>query len=405
MKKYIKQISILALFATFTSCTVEDEKIAMTEVGGNVVLTDTKISRLDINNDIKLKVILKEGVTVSKIEVYNNIAETPASDPLVLGDKIGDAVIVDAVATFNSSLIAGNAKFASNQTKASGTIPLAIVTTYSDGTKTSNPFILTVARAIDWKDADGVTSSTSGVTNIKYLDTTKNVNIIRYGVYKKYTSTVVDNVTMQWKKNEAGTYSEGDSSFDIKKGSIDLGELDYSAYGLAVNDTLYYKFTVKSGSQTDYIETAIAIDTQDFDASKSGSLSDDLTSNKFNLAENKNYANTNLVDGEIKFTTSFGISVEGSTSLDFVKVVNPSSSYYADANLFSAEADYIDGTPVNSLTDLAKGDVIIYKIVRDSISYYGLIKIGDVNSTTVNNETVNSFVFTYKEGTILRNNN
>ena len=49
MKKYIKQISILALFATFTSCTVEDEKIAMTEVGGNVVLTDSKISRHWLN--------------------------------------------------------------------------------------------------------------------------------------------------------------------------------------------------------------------------------------------------------------------------------------------------------------------------------------------------------------------
>ncbi|MNE94969.1 hypothetical protein D3C80_1929950 [compost metagenome] len=73
--------------------------------------------------------------------------------------------------------------------------------------------------------------------------------------------------------------------------------------------------------------------------------------------------------------------------------------------MFTAEEDYEAGTAVTSLTGLTTDDVVIYKIVREDVTYYGLIKVGDLTTTTtINNETTNSFSIEYKEGTILRNN-
>ena len=46
MKKNIVKISLLALLVSFSSCT-QDEELAMLDAGGNTVLKDTKISRLD----------------------------------------------------------------------------------------------------------------------------------------------------------------------------------------------------------------------------------------------------------------------------------------------------------------------------------------------------------------------
>jgi len=388
MKKYIKQISILALFITFASCTPDDEKVDMLSVGGNAVLTDTKISRLDTNNDIAIKVITKQGVTATKIEIFNNTASSTA--PIVLGTKVADATISGAAATFSSSKLAGNAQFVSNQTTASGTIPLAFVTTYSDGTTTSTPYVLTVARGINF--------SGTVPTSIKYLDPTLEKNLIKYAVYKKYAATVVNSVTVQWKKNATGTYAPVAGTFPVTTGSIDLGTIPYATYGLAVGDKLYYKFIVTSGTQTDFVETSVTIVTQAFNAEKSATLSDDLTANKFSLETGLNYANTNTADSEIVFTTPFGISQTGTTAIDFVK---SNSTDYSTANLFTALADYTAGTKVTSLTNLAKDDVIIYKIIRGTVTSYGMIKVGDTNSTTLNGNTINSFGIVYKEGTFL----
>jgi hypothetical protein len=400
MKKNIVKISLLALLVSFSSCT-QDEELAMLDAGGNTVLKDTKISRLDTDSDIKIGVILKAGVSVSKLEIFYN---TAASGAIVLGTKIGEATVSGDLATLSSSKLIADPNFVSNQSTDKGTIALAFVTTYSDGSMTTNPYSLTVARGIDWKilDDDGlsVTNATSGTTNINYLDNTTGVNVLRYAVYKKYANTVVDNVTVQWKKNKAGTYSVGVATFPITKGEIDLGNLNYSSYGLAVNDTLYYKISVKSGTQTDYIQTAIAINTQKFGASASAEITDALTANKFSFATGLNYDDADEdTEAEVEFTSPYGLSKTGTTSITFVK---SNGTDYDTADLFSAEVDFLAGTAVTILTNLAQDDVIIYKIVRDDVTSYGMIKVGDLSSSTLNSTTTKTFTFEYKEGTILR---
>ena len=399
MKKYITNISLLAILVSFASCT-QDNELAMFEAGGNTVLKDKKISRLDTNSDINITVIAKDGVTVSSLEIYRNSSDPKKPIGITLGEKVADATVSGDIATFSSSKLTNDPNFASNKSTSSGTIALIFVTTYSNGSKTTNPYTLTVARGIEWKvlDEDGVpvTKTTSGVTDIKYLDNTTGTNVLRYGTYKKYANTVIDAVTVQWKKNKLGTYSVGDASFPKDKGEIDLGELDYAAYGLGINDTIYYKISVKAGTQTDYITTAIAIGTQDFGASSSATLSNDLTANKFSFETGLNYEDTNSAAAEAAFASPFGLSKSGATLLSFVK---SSTTDYENSDLFTAEEDFMSGTAVTSLTGLTKDDVIIYKIVREDITYYGLIKIGDL--TSINSGTTQTFNFKYKEGTIL----
>ena len=163
MKNYIKQFLLIAVLAIgFTSCESDDDyKIAELSVGGNVILTTTSIKRVDTNVDVNLKIITKSGVTASKIEIYNNIASatpTPAipTAPVKLGSKIVDATIVEPTkAKFSSSVLTTGGVFnypelTSGTAAQIGTIPvqLAIVTTYSDGTTTNNPYVLTVGKVI-----------------------------------------------------------------------------------------------------------------------------------------------------------------------------------------------------------------------------------------------------------------
>lgn len=411
MKKIIyKSLSILALFVSITSCSPEEEKIDFLSVGGNVVLTDTKISRLDTNNDIKFKVLLKEGVSVTKIEIYKNAA-TASANPVILGTKLSDGVINGAVATFKSSALIGYPQFASNLTTATGNITLAVKTNYSDGTSTINPFTLAVARGVNWRilnsDGDEVdsTSSTSLLTSAMYLDPTvgdvPGVNLLKYKTYKKYSTTIIASVTVEWKKNVGGTYAPVSGTFANDEGTIDLGTLPTSSYGLVVGDDLFYKVTVKgTDGQTDFVTAKVSILSQEFGDEKSATLFEDLAKNKFSFKTGLNYENVELLKAEINYQTATGITVEGTTSISFVK---SNTTNYDTADLFVAKADFNAGSASSSIPLLVNEDVIIYKISRTVATvtkeYFGIIKIGNI--TTLNAAGTKNIDFSYKEGSLI----
>lgn len=409
MKKYIKQISLLALFAAFASCTDNSaEDGMMPEAAGRTVLKTTSISRLDTNVEIPLALALRDGVTVTGVEVYHNIANTGA--PIKLGEHVGTATVTDGgtKATFNSSGLGDFSKFPVRQTDGSlvittrptGTMPLAFVTTFSDGTTLNTTATLTVAKGIVWKvlDDDGeptVTSSTSGISEIMDQDPAQHT--IYYAIVKK-AATSIASVTLEIKKN--GT-SLGVEEVDMVKGSRDVSK-DVADLGLVIGDKITYVYTVTSSTgQKDAITSTIEIVTQNFGDSASGSIGQELTMNKFNLA-----TGTTLTDestkGEIVFTPSFGFAKEGTTKIDFVQ--NSGLAY--DADLFEAETAYAAGTKVTSVTGLEIDDVVLYKVIRydadleANVTTYGLLKVTDkIVNTSAKIET---FKFTYKEGEIVR---
>ena len=399
MKKIIKQAVLLSLFLNFASCIPDDSELDYTASSGNTVLTTTSISRLDKTYDLPINIIAKSGATASKIEVFYNTSTVAG---VTYGDKIGDAIIsVDgSKATINTSLLRDFEHFGTNKNLVTGTFPLILKSTFSDGTVLTNPYSLAIGKGISFYEiVDGIDTNTSApyVKEINYLNNTEGVQLIRYKVAKKAT-TVVNKVEMQWKKGKTGTYATSPLIFPTTKDYFDLGTVDYTAWGLTVGDVLYIKFIVTAGGQSDSIETSVTVVTQGFPNPTAASLTDDLAANKFNLEKGSSYANTDTEHGEIAFSSPFGITKTGATEIDFVKVANPSATYFKDANLFSAETDYLAGTKVTSVTNLAKGDVVIYKIVRDQVDYYGLINI--VSTSTVN--STNSFEFEFKEGAIIR---
>jgi hypothetical protein len=411
MKKYIKQIVALALIVSFASCSPDDEKVDMLSAGGSAVVPGS-ISRLDNNVPITIKVNLKEGVTATKVEIYRNIAKN-ATSAIILGDKVSDATIVtvDNVTTnaiFSSSTLGSFDVFpvtgsdgTVTLTGKTGTFPLAIKSTFSDGTVTTIPYVQTVAKGIVWKDADAITISTSGVTSFKLNDPTPVE--IRFAPVKKAATTLTSIVGTWTKTTVDGTVTTGnlpgtiDATTAVK--TVDIAAIPYSTYGgLAIGDVITYKYTVTAGTQTDNISTKVTIKTQALEDEKSATLSDDLASNKFSLKTGLNYADTDTTNGEIVFTTPFGIAKEGATVIDFVKSTDAD---YDTADLFTVQAGYDAGTKVTSLTGLAKDDIVLYKIVRGTVTSYGIIKIGDATTSTVNAVTTNSFEIVYKEGSFL----
>ena len=151
MKKYIKQIFLLALFVAFTSCTDNSsDDINMPAASGRPVLgassnpvrvgADSRIANTDTAKILYIYTFLKEGVTLKSLVVYNN---TAATGPVVVGTKVSDTTISTdgTTASFNSSTLSGNPAFNGPKDK---TIRLALVATFSDGLTLTNGAVLTV---------------------------------------------------------------------------------------------------------------------------------------------------------------------------------------------------------------------------------------------------------------------
>jgi hypothetical protein len=381
MKKYIKQIAILTIIAAFVSCSSDEElDLDLASVGGNVVPATTSISRLDNNYDIPLDIITKSGVTVTKIEIFND------------GDKISDATIQGETAKFSTSALGSFDEFEDSADGKTGTFSLSIVSTYSDGSTTVAPYYLSVGKGIVWKTVNSAgspttTSATSGKSTIKFNDPTPVK--ISYATVKK-GSTVIDNVTGEWSKNE-GAFSSLPGDFSTSTQVIDIANIPYSTYGgISVGDKITYRFTVTAGTQTDVISTTITFVNQVFGSEKSGNISNLEETNKFSFSTGQNYDKLNTEDAEIVFVSGFGIKAEAGLDIQFVK----STLDYSAADLFLADEAYNAGTPTSSLTGLNTGDVVIYKITRDDVEYYGILKVSD----RIQGTTSETLKFSYKEG-------
>lgn len=165
MKKYIKQIFILALFVAFTSCSNDSgDDRSMPGASGRPLLgasdnpvrtaADARIKRSETSKIINIYTFLKEGVTLTSLVVYNDVnpanmpddgvaQSTTSGKEVIVGAKLADATINGALASFNSSVLRTNPAFDPAKTKNSK-IYLAFVATFSDGKTLTNGAVLTV---------------------------------------------------------------------------------------------------------------------------------------------------------------------------------------------------------------------------------------------------------------------
>jgi hypothetical protein len=381
MKKHFKSISLCILIAVgFSSCTTDDNSVDPTNLGGYAHLTTRKISVFDTNAALNLNLLSASGVTVDAVEIHKGSLS---------GAVIANAVVSGETASFNSSTL-GEFVFIDDDevAHATGSFPLFISSTLSNGKTAGDPASISVVDAISFDEEPG---------SIKFMDST--TTILSYTTFTR--SATIDDVILFWKKNKAGTYAESDLVLDVDGDEINLGDIDYDAFDAKVNDTLYYKFVANSGALSQEIVAKIAILPQSFGAATNATLSAAAGKNEYNLGTGK-YALAGET-GEISFKDPSGFEL----AVDFVQVTVPSGmtaeEYFNGTDLMVAEAAYNNGTKSTSDDNVSNGDVYIYKVTRqnedeEDLVYYGIIKIGN---TIVVNET-NSFEFKYAEGTIVR---
>jgi len=379
MKKHFKSISLCILVAVgFSSCTTDDNSLDPTNLGGYVQLTDRTISVFDTNANLNLNLLAASGVTVDAVEILQE------------GAVIANAVVSGETASFNSSAL-GDFVFIDDDDVAhpTGSFPLFISSSLSNGNNAGDPATISVVDAISFDDEPG---------SVKFMDST--TTILSYTTFTH--SATIDDVTLSWKKNKAGTYADSNMALDVEGDEINLGDIDYDAFDAEANDTLYYKFVATSGALSQEIVAKIAILPQSFGAATNATLSPDAGMNEYNLGSGE-YAIAGET-GEMSFIDPSGFEL----AVDFVEATVPTGmtaeEYFNDTDLMVAEAAYNAGTKSTSNDNVSDGDVYIYKITRqnedeEDLVYYGIIKI---DNTIVVNGTANSFEFKYAEGTIIR---
>lgn len=371
MKKNLKYASLCLMVAIgLISCEADDSfKDEPVDVGGYINLLDRSITSFDKNEDLNLSIITASGVEVESIDIVMD------------GSTIASATIAGENATFNASSLGDldDAPFS-----------VDVISTFSNGKTAKNTFSISVKDAITIDEAP---------SSIRLQDTTKAVL-----VYSTFTrAATIDDVTLMWKKGEEGTYvvNDLDLAVDADEEEIDIAKLDYSAFNLKVNDTVFFKLVAESGTLSESAEEAVVITAQNFEASSNAVLSDDSTMSLYHLGDAE-YVDA---DGEIQFVDGFGF--ETLNGIEFVQVTLPidttASEYFNGTDLMEAEATFMDGSKMTTTTNVMMGDVFIYKVSRtedgDTTVSYGIIKIGD---TTTTNDSTNSFEFDYAEGTIVR---
>ncbi len=380
--KYIKFITFLFLTAFIFSCEKEEDPFQEKfDLGVNILLTTSKISKFDVGHNIDLKIINHSDVSISKIEVES-------------GGNKADASLTDNKASFNSSLL--------GKLEGKESVEFTINATLSNGKPYKKTFKVSILGVLEIKKGlNALTYNSSVADTLAFETNTK--------------SAKVNSVILEWKKNKAGTYavtSPTGAALKVKGDEIRFVNVDNTtySYGLEIKDTLYYRFVATSGTLKDTLELTLPVNSQTFGEYKSSSVYSDMTKNKLNLSTTTHYLDSDPKGkGEIVFKTPLGFEKEGMTAIDFVKVgalsselnhVNTSEKFYKEKDLLAIKRVYDAGTKTTSVDNPAKDDLYVYKITRDKKTTYGLIKIGSVEKVTIDNETSTTIDIEFGEGEI-----
>src|SRR5690606_6961407 len=107
------------------------------DLGGYAHLVNNSISLFDRNSDLSIRLFTADGVTVESVEIIQG------------GAVIGNATVSGETATFNSSIL-GDFTFpnANGVDQRTGTYPIRVRATLSNGRIAEQPFTITVANSL-----------------------------------------------------------------------------------------------------------------------------------------------------------------------------------------------------------------------------------------------------------------
>lgn len=391
MKNIIKLITFGVFIFTLSSCDDKELPYEFVDLGANVIIKDKSITVFDRNEKLDILIFTKSGIGVNSIQLKKIVRDN--NGKITNKNTIDNAQINGNTATFNAVTLAPYDQFGKDKDERYGKFELELLSTLSNGKTINNKSEVSVGKALKFKEE---IESIEYENPYNYKD--KNGNTINKRIiYKVSTAQAdIDAITLEWKNKKGGTYAAIAKPLKIKGDTIDLKKtLEYknAPYNLKIGDTLYYKFTLKKGSIEESHESKVAIVTQPMLTSSSNTLSNIEKFYNFSKESKKE-------DGaEITYVNPQGFKAAAANNIKFVKsplIGDDASAYYDNGGLFEAKRDFESGSATNTVSGVTKGDVYIYKIERKSISYYGLIKIGNIVNTGTANETLD---ISFKEGT------
>lgn len=360
MKTYINLTWCLLLVLGFTSCDTDDDFLPTSSIGGHAVLSDRSITVFDTNEDLTVNFFTAEGVTAESVEIVQD------------GQVIGSGTVSGETATFNSSVFGG---------LEAGSYPITIRTTFSNGDVSDSPTSLSVGQAISLGD----NPSTTNMDDLNDVELSYEVSTF---------GATVDDVMLEVKEGSEATYQNTALDLSTAGEAVALSSIDFDALGidLQVGDTLYYRFTATSGTLTDSASSSLAVTPKAFTTSGSGTLSSDAALSDLNF--------------DLEYLAPTGFQVTSGSDLDFVKVPDDYFDTVGE-DVISAREAYMAGIPITSYIEVDNGDVFAYSATRtiedadgnpETVTVYGIIKIGSVTTTTVDGETTVSYSVDYVEG-------
>ena len=221
MKKSIKLLGLgLLLTSGLISCSTDDfaERSDVDTVSGYANLTDRTISTFDTNADLSIKLFTSSDVTFSSVEVMLDSTTSTM------------ATVSDDLATFNTSFLGAL------EVDSYG---VTINSTLSNGKTPVDNFTISAVSPISISEDNLAAASMDTIANLALA-------------YSTYTfSAAKDDVTLSLKKNMAGTYvASGAGKLDVDGGSVLLKDTNYEGLNLAAQDSLYYKYTITSGTRS-----------------------------------------------------------------------------------------------------------------------------------------------------------
>ncbi len=190
-----------------------------------------------------------------------------------------------------------------------------------------------------------------------------------------------------------GTFAETDS--------IPVIGTDYNPL-----DTVKISIVATSGDQTSMVKGSVVIMPNNFVNSGSFAL-DHTTNSGYELVAGETVVDTFDIalfwEKEVLDSTNLDtIGFVGNQGTQFVKVDTAADAhldFYKEGNVVDTKAAFADGTPMDTVTYVTKGEVYIYKATRgtgdDKKDYYGLLQIDEFVTSSAGIKDGIEFVYKY----------
>ncbi len=377
MKNFKILIVISLIFFTF-SCKKENDRIDTYDLGSEIYISNNGYSSLDdqvtftVNNPVKN---LSE-VKVIALRIINpdeDILNPPVQDigTISFSDGVGSITISSANLGITEAGWTADLKF-------DAVFNGKPFSRYSSIT-VDNPMSLTSPYI--WAPNDDGDLEETSVTVYQ----NDNVQYIKYDV-EPYHATV-ESTTIETKVGANGTYSDVTGSFDPFKDSLEIIGSNYNA-----NDTVYYRFTSKSGTHEQVGVLNFVVNTIQFPNIGGGTLTA-TPPNGFDLMNNKVVAaGSDTTDMNFVHVVLTSVGFE---SVNGTLFVSADESLYDNNDFVEAKKLFDEGTQDTGFANVAAGDVFIYKTSRDGDDFYGIIKINSAYLTTEGSGDYFEFEYRY----------